>query len=190
MEHGRPLVCAVVRTCGASLCLKSKQVLPQHKATFLEAQLATWHAACLPYTWFGAWCALGLAACAQQLRKASNCTWGNPRSASKCRKALASALCISPAHMVCMQVGHVVGLGDRHGENLLLDASTGDLVHIDFSCLFDRVRCPGCRCLLVKHAGLLLQWHKSNESASGLCNLDLQAGLRCMHLEMHWLRRA
>ena len=44
-------------------------------------------------------------------------------------------LILSPA-----QVGHMMGLGDRHGENLLLDASTGDVVHVDFSCLFDRVR--------------------------------------------------
>ncbi|CAG9464680.1 unnamed protein product [Pedinophyceae sp. YPF-701] len=35
-------------------------------------------------------------------------------------------------------VGHVVGLGDRHGENLLLDSSSGDVVHVDFSCLFDK----------------------------------------------------
>jgi len=35
-------------------------------------------------------------------------------------------------------LGHVVGLGDRHGENILLDAATGDVVHVDFSCLFDR----------------------------------------------------
>jgi serine/threonine-protein kinase ATR len=40
----------------------------------------------------------------------------------------------------CRQVGHVVGLGDRHGENILIDASSGDVVHVDFSCLFDRVR--------------------------------------------------
>ena len=33
----------------------------------------------------------------------------------------------------------MMGLGDRHVENLLLDASTGDIVHVDFSCLFDRV---------------------------------------------------
>ncbi len=37
------------------------------------------------------------------------------------------------------QVGHIVGLGDRHGENILIDASSGDVVHVDFSCLFDRV---------------------------------------------------
>lgn len=37
----------------------------------------------------------------------------------------------------CM-VGHVVGLGDRHGENILLDQASGDVVHVDFSCLFDK----------------------------------------------------
>ena len=40
--------------------------------------------------------------------------------------------CPSPA------VGHVVGLGDRHGENILLDEVSGDVVHVDFSCLFDK----------------------------------------------------
>lgn len=27
-------------------------------------------------------------------------------------------------------------LGDRHGENILLDSSSGDVVHVDFNCLF------------------------------------------------------
>ena len=35
-------------------------------------------------------------------------------------------------------VGHIVGLGDRHGENILFDSTTGDCVHVDFSCLFDK----------------------------------------------------
>mmetsp|Transcript_31909 Transcript_31909/g.75815 ORF Transcript_31909/g.75815 Transcript_31909/m.75815 type:complete len:304 (+) Transcript_31909:1273-2184(+) len=39
---------------------------------------------------------------------------------------------------VWSMVGHVLGLGDRHGENLLIDRSTGDCVHVDFSCLFDK----------------------------------------------------
>jgi serine/threonine-protein kinase ATR len=33
-------------------------------------------------------------------------------------------------------VGAVIGLGDRHGENILLDSRTGDAVHVDFNCLF------------------------------------------------------
>jgi serine/threonine-protein kinase ATR len=40
---------------------------------------------------------------------------------------------------VWSMVGHMVGLGDRHGENILLDSGSGDIVHVDFSCLFDKV---------------------------------------------------
>ena len=35
-------------------------------------------------------------------------------------------------------VGHVIGLGDRHLENQLLDTSSGEIVHVDFDCLFDK----------------------------------------------------
>ena len=34
--------------------------------------------------------------------------------------------------------GHVIGLGDRHTENLMVDESTGECVHVDFDCLFDK----------------------------------------------------
>jgi hypothetical protein len=30
-------------------------------------------------------------------------------------------------------------LGDRHCENILLDSNTGDVVHVDFNCLFEKV---------------------------------------------------
>jgi hypothetical protein len=33
---------------------------------------------------------------------------------------------------------HLCSLGDRHGENILFDSSTGDTVHVDFNCLFDK----------------------------------------------------
>ncbi|XP_057427688.1 serine/threonine-protein kinase ATR isoform X2 [Lotus japonicus] len=39
---------------------------------------------------------------------------------------------------VWSMVGHIVGLGDRHGENILFDSTSGDCVHVDFSCLFDK----------------------------------------------------
>eukprot|EP00850_Spirogloea_muscicola_P000260 SM000001S04662 [mRNA] locus=s1:1542427:1556327:- [translate_table: standard] len=39
---------------------------------------------------------------------------------------------------VWSMVGHIVGLGDRHGENILLDSTDGACVHVDFSCLFDK----------------------------------------------------
>lgn len=34
--------------------------------------------------------------------------------------------------------GHMLGLGDRHGENIMIDCSAGDTVHVDFGCLFDK----------------------------------------------------
>jgi ataxia telangiectasia mutated family protein len=41
---------------------------------------------------------------------------------------------------VTSMVGHMVGLGDRHCSNILLDQSTGELVHIDFGVVFEEVR--------------------------------------------------
>ena len=35
-------------------------------------------------------------------------------------------------------VGHVLGLGDRHGENVLFEESNGGTFHVDFNCLFDK----------------------------------------------------
>ncbi|XP_076443272.1 serine/threonine-protein kinase ATR-like isoform X2 [Babylonia areolata] len=35
-------------------------------------------------------------------------------------------------------IGYVLGLGDRHGENILFDSTNGDTVHVDFNCLFNR----------------------------------------------------
>ncbi|KAL8622808.1 hypothetical protein ACOMHN_026929 [Nucella lapillus] len=35
-------------------------------------------------------------------------------------------------------IGYVLGLGDRHGENILFDSTNGHTVHVDFNCLFNR----------------------------------------------------
>lgn len=35
-------------------------------------------------------------------------------------------------------VGYILGLGDRHGENILFDSICGDTVHVDFNCLFNK----------------------------------------------------
>lgn len=37
-------------------------------------------------------------------------------------------------------VGHIIGLGDRHISNILLDKKTGEVVHIDLGYAFDQVR--------------------------------------------------
>ncbi|XP_052214022.1 serine/threonine-protein kinase ATR-like isoform X2 [Dreissena polymorpha] len=39
---------------------------------------------------------------------------------------------------VMSMVGYILGLGDRHGENILFDSTSGDCVHVDFNCLFNR----------------------------------------------------
>merc|ERR1711874_951252 len=35
-------------------------------------------------------------------------------------------------------VGHILGLGDRHTNNILIDKATGELVHIDLGVAFDQ----------------------------------------------------
>lgn len=49
---------------------------------------------------------------------------------------------------VMSMVGYILGLGDRHGENVLLDCSSGAVVHVDFNCLFNKV------CLLLCDPGI------------------------------------
>ena len=39
---------------------------------------------------------------------------------------------------VMSMVGHIVGLGDRHGENILFDELTGACLHVDLNCLFEK----------------------------------------------------
>lgn len=37
-------------------------------------------------------------------------------------------------------VGHILGLGDRHLDNILMDFSSGDVIHIDYNVCFDKGR--------------------------------------------------
>ncbi|KAG0198674.1 Serine/threonine-protein kinase smg1 [Mortierella sp. GBA30] len=39
---------------------------------------------------------------------------------------------------VMSMIGYVIGLGDRHLENILIDFTTGDLVHIDYNVCFEK----------------------------------------------------
>eukprot|EP00026_Physarum_polycephalum_P005034 Phypoly_transcript_05060.p1 GENE.Phypoly_transcript_05060~~Phypoly_transcript_05060.p1 ORF type:complete len:665 (+),score=115.45 Phypoly_transcript_05060:90-1997(+) len=54
----------------------------------------------------------------------------DPCSWFEARQAYCSTLA------VMSMVGFVIGLGDRHGENILFDSKTGEAVHVDFNCLF------------------------------------------------------
>lgn len=37
-------------------------------------------------------------------------------------------------------IGYILGLGDRHTSNILIDTHTGEVVHIDLGIAFDQVR--------------------------------------------------
>lgn len=39
---------------------------------------------------------------------------------------------------VMSMVGHILGLGDRHLDNILMDFHTGDIVHIDYNVCFEK----------------------------------------------------
>ena len=45
----------------------------------------------------------------------------------------------SSSAAVMSMVGFILGLGDRHGENLLIETTTGQVVHVDFNLIFLRV---------------------------------------------------
>ncbi|KAJ7156082.1 hypothetical protein C8R43DRAFT_884346 [Mycena crocata] len=51
---------------------------------------------------------------------------------------LASRLAYGRTAAVMSMVGFILGLGDRHCENIMLDVNTGDVVHVDFNCLFEK----------------------------------------------------
>lgn len=36
-------------------------------------------------------------------------------------------------------VGYIIGLGDRHLDNVLIDMTTGEVVHIDYNVCFEKV---------------------------------------------------
>lgn len=51
---------------------------------------------------------------------------------------LAARLRYTRSCAVMSIVGYVLGLGDRHGENVLLEQGDGGTFHVDFNCLFDK----------------------------------------------------
>ncbi len=54
-----------------------------------------------------------------------------------CRRYNARLNYCRTSAVMCM-VGYILGLGDRHGENILFDSTNGDTVHVDFNCLFNK----------------------------------------------------
>ena len=50
---------------------------------------------------------------------------------------LRSRLAFTRTTAVMSMVGYLIGLGDRHGENITLEAASGDTVHVDLNLLFN-----------------------------------------------------
>lgn len=63
--------------------------------------------------------------------------WFFERFPSVCRWQ-ESIVVYSNSLAVMSMVGYIIGLGDRHGENILFDETTSSCVHVDFNCLFDK----------------------------------------------------
>lgn len=42
--------------------------------------------------------------------------------------------------VVCVAAGYIIGLGDRHSHNILLDRKTAEVVHIDLGVAFEQGR--------------------------------------------------
>ena len=38
-------------------------------------------------------------------------------------------------------IGYIIGLGDRHLDNMLVDFNTGELIHIDYNICFEKGKC-------------------------------------------------
>jgi len=58
---------------------------------------------------------------------------------------LSKRLLFSRTQALWCMLGYLVGLGDRHGENILVEQDTGQIVHVDFDCLFGKgmhLECP------------------------------------------------
>ena len=53
-------------------------------------------------------------------------------------KWLASRSSYTATVATMSMTGYVVGLGDRHGENILFDETTGNCLHVDLNCVFDK----------------------------------------------------
>ncbi|KAJ3270791.1 serine/threonine-protein kinase M1 [Terramyces sp. JEL0728] len=53
-------------------------------------------------------------------------------------KWLASRRAYTSTVAAMSMVGYIVGLGDRHGENILFDELSGECLHVDLNCLFDK----------------------------------------------------
>ncbi|CAG0890403.1 unnamed protein product [Cyprideis torosa] len=63
-----------------------------------------------------------------------------PRNFPDAKACYEARLSYARTAAVMSMIGYIVGLGDRHGENILFNSSNGEVLHVDFSCLFNKSR--------------------------------------------------
>ena len=56
-------------------------------------------------------------------------------------------------------MGYIIGLGDRHTENIMYDSRNGDTVHVDMNCLFNKVS-------IIEEINVNLMYFCESDSAS------------------------
>lgn len=77
----------------------------------------------------------------RSLRLGSAVVW---RSVVRARSCRWSASCLGAFLLVLSTSTRLERnrrLGDRHGENILFDETSGDLIHVDLNCLFEKGKC-------------------------------------------------
>lgn len=52
-------------------------------------------------------------------------------------------------------VGYIIGLGDRHLDNVLIDMTTGEVVHIDYNVCFEKGNLKNALCYSNKRFSFL-----------------------------------
>lgn len=67
-------------------------------------------------------------------------------------------------------VGYIIGLGDRHLDNVLIDMTTGEVVHIDYNVCFEK----GINIYNVYHFSIILL----HDIERKCCQLSLGKSLR------------
>lgn len=61
--------------------------------------------------------------------------WCQSTNAAEWRKVIK---CYSLSTAVMSVIGYIIGLGDRHLDNMLINLSTGEIVHIDYNVCFEK----------------------------------------------------
>lgn len=83
-------------------------------------------------------------------------------------------------------VGHILGLGDRHISNILIDDVTGEVIPIDLGIAFDQVRVASVVNWLTYLLTLVFQGKAAWRTRAGTIQADSGYGRRYGHVRHCW----